>query len=663
MNIQRSFFIVIASTLFLTAQGMGNEQVKYAESPVRITEVENVGGFVGARMRLNREVYLKNFPIDRYVDFVTNRQQTDWDWTRGEQHGKWIESVYLSALQSQDKELLQKARKVLYRIIDSQEPDGYLGATAKTYRSKQRPVRGMDPYELYFVFHAFETVYEETGDRKVLKSVEKLADYFLANFGRGKQEFWPSKILRYPENCRQVLNGHSDFAGHSVHYGLEGTLLCDPVTRLYEITGKRKYLNWAKWVVENIDRWGGWNALSRLDSVADGKLGVDKLQPYVHAHTLQMNLMGLLRLYRITGDRSLLRKAEGAWNDIAGRQMYITGGVSVAEHYEHGYVKPLSGNIIETCATMSWMQFTQMLLQITADTKYADAIERLMINHVFAAQDALTGTCRYHTPPNDIKPDGYFHGPDCCTASGHRIISLLPAFFYAERGHDFFVNQYVDSQYKGKNFRFSVSGNYPDSETVLLTVTQGGDKNLNLRIPFWCKSPEVSLNGKVLAGVKPGDYYRINRTWKVGDKIQLTFPMETHWVKRLHHVDYEIYHLKDGEIMYKEKTPQNIPYALLRGPVVYCLDMVWNPQLHNDDCELMRDIRLDISQLPEPVARPDSSILADCYKVKATYQGSPVELTFTPFANIGQWWRNVQSKPQQWAKAFSYGIWLYPQGD
>ena len=138
--------------------------------------------------------------------------------------------------------------------------------------------------------------------------------------------------------------------------------------------------------------------MSRLDSVADGKLGVDKLQPYVHAHTLQMNLMGLLRLYRITGDRSLLRKAEGAWNDIAGRQMYITGGVSVAEHYEHGYVKPLSGNIIETCATMSWMQFTQMLLQITADTKYADAIERLMINHVFAAQDALTGTCRYHTP-------------------------------------------------------------------------------------------------------------------------------------------------------------------------------------------------------------------------------------------------------------------------
>lgn len=64
----------------------------------------------------------------------------------------------------------------------------------------------------------------------------------------------------------------------------------------------------------------------RLDSVADGKLGVDKLQPYVHSHTFQMNFMGFLRLYRITGDKTLLRKVAGAWDDIRERQMYITGG-------------------------------------------------------------------------------------------------------------------------------------------------------------------------------------------------------------------------------------------------------------------------------------------------------------------------------------------------
>ena len=60
-------------------------------------------------------------------------------------------------------------------------------------------------------------------------------------------------------------------------------------------------------MVGNIDKWSGWDAFSRLDSVADGTLGVDKLQPYVHSHTFQMNFMGFLRLYRITGDKSLFR--------------------------------------------------------------------------------------------------------------------------------------------------------------------------------------------------------------------------------------------------------------------------------------------------------------------------------------------------------------------
>lgn len=86
---------------------------------------------------------------------------------------------------------------------------------------------------------------------------------------------------------------------------------------------------------------------------------------------------------------------------------------------------------------MSWMQLTQMLLELTGESKYADAMERLMMNHVFAAQDCETGTCRYHTAPNGTKPASYFHGPDCCTASGHRIISMLPTFMYAERGKEF----------------------------------------------------------------------------------------------------------------------------------------------------------------------------------------------------------------------------------
>ncbi len=651
----------VALALFLPlsmwAGQHATNKVGMVENAVRVSNVAPVSGFFGDRMRLNREVYLKNFPIDKYVDYIVERKQTAWDWTKAEQHGKWVESAYLAAIQSGDKELLRKVEDVLHRIIASQEPNGYLGATAKSYRSDKRPIRGMDPYELYFVFHALETVYEETGDERPLQAVKKLADYFVRYFGPGKLEFWPSS-MHAPENRHKVLNGHSDFAGHSVHYSWEGTLLCDPMVRLYTLTRDKRYLNWSKWVVGNIDKWSGWDAFSRLDSVAAGKLEISELQPYVHAHTFQMNFMGFLRLYQVTGDKTLLNKVVGAWNYIHDRQMYVTGGVSVAEHYEKGYTKPLTGNIIETCATMSWMQLTQMLLQLTGDTKYADAIEKLMLNHVFAAQDALTGTCRYHTAPNGTKPNGYFHGPDCCTASGHRIISLLPTFFYAQKDNQFYVNQLLPSGYKDRDVEFTVSGNYPSDETVTITVNKCKGKTLNIRIPAWCDAPSVSVNGKPVDGVKAGAYCALKRSWKAGDKVTLNLPMALRWVKREHHADYEKYHLKDGEIMYREKPTNNIPYALMRGPVVYCVDMVWNPQLHNDDVDIKNNIVVNTSTLPERIASPSAAVPGPCYQAGAVYMGRNVKLTLTPFCAIGQWWRDGEEKANGWTNAYSYAIWL-----
>ncbi len=652
--------ILVFASLMTKLNAQNHDKVGLLEKPVPVSSVRNITGFFGHRMEVNRNAYLKHFPIDKYVDFVVNRQHSAWDWTQAEQHGKWIESAYLSAVQGDDKELLIKAESVLNRIIDSQEANGYVGATAKSFRSPERPVRGMDAYELYFVFHAFITVYEETGDKKALTAAEKLADYFLQYFGPGKLEFWPSD-LRAPENKQKHLDGHSDFAGHSVHYSWEGTLLCDPITRLYELTGKKKYLEWSQWVVSNIDKWSGWDAFSRLDSVADGTLGVDKLQPYVHSHTFHMNFMGFLRLYRITGDKTLLRKVSGAWDDIHERQMYITGGVSVAEHYEHDYVKPLSGNIVETCATMSWMQLTQQLLELTGESKYADAMERLMINHVFAAQDCESGVCRYHTAPNGSKPDGYFHGPDCCTASGHRIISMLPTFIYAEKGKEFYINQYMPSQYTGKDFAFEITGNYPESENMQLTIVSEKAKNktLNLRIPSWCEHPEIKVNGENIADVKPGAYLKLSRKWTKGDKVSITFPMEEKWVSRSHHSKYVSYKLAGGEIMYKEEPTDRIPYAFVRGPIVYSLDMVWNKQLCNDDVNMDQDIRMNTTMKPTLINKPDNNMLGPVYQTKALYKGSEVDVILTPFANIGQWFRPDGIKPQKYANAFTYGIWLY----
>lgn len=652
------FFLCIATAILLVSCGIdAGDTFKAAEYPVQVSSVKDIRGFVGDRMALNRDVYLKNFPIEQYVDFIVDRKHEDWWWGMAEQHGKWVESSLLSALQADDLELFDKVRTQLYRIIASQEDNGYLGATSKEYRSPERPIRGMDPYELYFVFHAFMTYYEQTGDMTVLESVEKLAGYFLDNFGPGKHEFWPSE-LRYPDNVGKELTGHSEFAGHSVHYGWEGTLLCDPMARLYELTGKQAYLDWSLWVVGNIDRWSGWNAFSKLDDVARGSLGVDGLQPYVHAHTFHMNFLGFLRLYRITGDESLLRKVKGAWDDIAGRQMYITGGVSVAEHYEEGFVKPLSGGVVETCATMSWMQLCQELLLITGDTKYADALEKIMVNHVFAAQEVESGHCRYHTPPEGVKPQGYFHGPDCCSASGHRIISMLPTFFFAKAPGKFFINQFVPCEYKGDDFAFAIEGNFPDDDNFEIVVTKGSGLALNIRIPGWCQSASVRLNGKPVDGVVSGSYLVLDRRWKRGDRIELFFPMEEKWVQRENHTVLKSHSLAGGEIMYEYDGEAVAPYAFVKGPVVYSVDMYWNGALQDDDMPLDKIMKYDISSVPQRIDTPDRRLLGPVFKAGAYVGDEKKDVILTPFCNIGWWVKDGEPAPDVQKPAYTYSIWL-----
>ncbi len=99
---------------------------------------------------------------------------------------------------------------------------------------------------------------------------------------------------------------------------------------------------------------------------------------------------------------------------------------------------------------------------------------------------------------------------------------------------------------------------------------------VRLRMPSWCTQPEVSVNGEEIDGVQSGSYLTLNRKWKAGDAITIHFPMQERWLMREHHSNYPSYNLPGGEIMYREEPTDRIPYAFMRGPIVYCVDMVWN---------------------------------------------------------------------------------------
>lgn len=641
-------------------------QVQRKQEAIPITAIKSVGGFAGDRVSKNKDNYLKTFPIEEHVQFLEQRTHRGWDWKKAEQPGKWVESSILTARRTGDKELEKKVRVMFNRLINSQEPEGYIGATDPAVRTPEKPLRGMDAYELYFLHHALMTAYEQWNDPRGLEAAKKLADYFVKYIGLGKAEFWPAKE-RYPENKGKVYRGtvHSDLAGHSLHYSWEGSLLIDPMLRLYELTGDSRYMDWSKWVINNIDKWSGWDAYSNLDKVAAGTMGIHEIQPYVHSHTFQMNFLGFLRMYQLTGDASFLRKVAGAWGDVASRQLYITGGVGVGEHYERDHIKPLTGKMVETCANMSWMQLSQYLLELTGDTKYADAMERLLWNHVFAAQSIDGDGNRYNTPPNGTKPDELFRDPDCCTASGHRLMSLLPNFVYTTGKEDnsIYINQFVKSEADvqlSKAGKVSVAQltNYPETEQVEIRINPAKKSRftVNVRVPAWCQSPKVLVNGKAVEDVKAGTYTSITRKWKTGDKIELQLPMELRWVRREHHMD-----VSDRK-PYVAKEDPNAPYALLRGPIVYAVDNIWyEGDTASFPKNVMHDVKFvltDPAKLQE-VKPTDKNIMGPGYIVPIELSnGTQTKITMYPFANIGKWYKDESSKPAKDSEAYSYGIWL-----
>lgn len=68
---------------------------------------------------------------------------------------------------------------------------------------------------------------------------------------------------------------------------------------------------------------------------------------------------------------------------------------------------------------------------------------------------------------------------------------------------------------------------YPFGEQLRFTLTM--DQTLafplKFRIPVWCDTPEIKVNGKAETGIEAGSFYTINRSWKNKDVITIHFPM------------------------------------------------------------------------------------------------------------------------------------------
>ena len=453
-------------------------------------------------------------------------------WWQTEFWGKWMHSAIPYSHYAPSDRMYNAIETGIGRILESQEPSGYIG----NYPDELRCGEGWDvwgmKYTLMGLLHDYDN--EQRGGfvsrmNVPLDAAKKLCDYVIAEIGpngRRGRELWQT-------------GNWSGYASSSI---------LEPVVWLYRRTNEKKYLDFATYIVKGMSEPESGPRLVDLAlkgvSVADRNGYGNKPDThggYVMKHNrwksyeMMSCYQGILdyveaksaELKVESGELRDLRKAAiMTAEDIVKEEINLAGGCACSEAWYHGARKQHLPylHLHETCVTTTWMRFCEKLLEVTDDPKWADQIERTFYNAYLAAMKPDGSEFAGYTPLSGNRWHGQHHcymHTDCCTANGPRGFLCFLKELCRNDGKTVTFNFYASALVKG----FDMYSLYPRANYARIVSHTEGPLVMRLRIPAWSVKTVVKVNGKSQEGVKPGSYFSVSRDWKLGDIVEISFDM------------------------------------------------------------------------------------------------------------------------------------------
>jgi len=303
-----------------------------------------------------------------------------------------------------------------------------------------------------------------------------------------------------------------------VEYGGMNWVLSD----LYADTGDPRYLALSK----------RWHDKKIEDPLANGQ---DCL-PGNHANTQFPKISGLAARYPYTGNMADRTAAEFFWDRVVRHHSYVSGGNSEAEHFgpPDRLSDRLSPATTELCNSYNMIRLTQLLFLIEPKAEYADYVERVLFNHILAAQHPDDGRICYFTPLLSGCPRTYqplFDAFTCCTCSGFDSYAKHCEFIYMHDRNTLFVNLYAGSDvtWRERGVHVLQETRFPDEGRSVFTFTcdQPVTFTLCLRCPAWATAGvSITINGMPQpVSARRGGYAAITQAWHTGDTVEIMMPM------------------------------------------------------------------------------------------------------------------------------------------
>lgn len=481
---------------------------------------------------------------------------------------KWLEAVAYTLVRRKDAALEKKADETIELVCAAQQPDGYLNTFYILNGLDKRFTNLKDNHELYCLGHMTEAAvayYEATGKDRLLKAVVRCVD--LVDSLIGPEE---GKLHGYP--------------GHEI---LEMALV-----RLYRVTGDRKHLRLAGYFIDERGReplffeeerkrnglpTDGDRAARNRYHQADRPVR-EQTEAEGHAVRAVYLYSGMADVARETGDASLAEACRRLWTDMTRRQMYVTGGIGSTHHgeaFSFDYDLPNDTAYAETCASVGLVFFARRMLELDPRAEYADVMEQALYNGVISGM-SLDGKRFFYVNPLEASPaasekeEDHRHvklerqkwfGCACCPPNLARLLSSLGGYVCTASEGTLYQNLYVGGtvsvEMNGVPVRVELTSAYPwkGGVSAVLHPEKAGRFSYALRIPGWCESFSLLLNGENAPYRTERGYAVLDRVWQDGDTVSLSLSMPVRRVFANPRVREDI-----GKV------------AVARGPLVYCLE-------------------------------------------------------------------------------------------
>ena len=545
--------------------------------PLGIARVAITDEFWGPKLQLLRSTTL-NDVFDKFErdGAMANFERVAAGLSAGHRGAPWFDGLIYETIRAAsdflagkyDPDLDARLDGYIARIAAAQavDPDGYLN----TYIQLSCPERrwganggdqlwSHEEYDAGCLVEAGVHHYRATGKTSLLALAVRFASYLCAYIG--------------PAPRHNIVPSHS--LPEEAFIKLYRLLRDEPALaeKLPGASDPRQFLDLVHFWIGNRGNHAG--RISFAEYAQDHCCLLD--QPEAVGHSVRGTLLytGLATLAAETRQPAYFEAAARLWEDVVERKMFITGGVGPIKEYEgfgYGYYLPNSG-YIETCAGVGLAFWASQMNQAFGGAEYMDVYERVLYNNALAGV-SLSGT-RY-SYENPLANQGAMHRWDwhtcpCCPPMLLKLCAEMPGLIYASDGADLYVNLYVGSQARlalpSGEVHLALETGYPWDGRVRITLDpeRGAVYGLHLRIPGWCQSWRLALNGTPAAGLDISNgYAHLRRAWQPGDVLELQLDMP---VQRM------LGHPFAGAI--RERV------ALQRGPVMYCLEGIDHPGLQD----------------------------------------------------------------------------------